>query len=1290
MPTLHLGASANALERRGFQTRIGDRNRSAQVFNARVKAVGELERPRHDPVPEKTQPRPRSLSEIRMGMAAFVGNFASHKKNVEEAERRKKERRQQEEKRRQEAFARVMAMKKRVPEDRLSSNVDMAYAGYFSAWRQETAPPWTADTLRQADAYIAARLIAEGRDLTKITAALEKHSPAAALLTEAAYAENLVARTAERPDVQEQRKEAQERKQERERQRQEQKTRRRGRAADAVGISARRFGRGWGVSFREPDFRRGVLPVALRAQVATEEARLAEMKSKTWGLTLGDDGKMARIVLPDGTDFDTETPWTWKDAGRGLPGHNPAIGGQVKGGAPMTQSRNIDLTPEEQAELAENMPQLLDAIEKGSPVAPAWLANWRSKRTVAEEAREQAAEIQKAVAAAVEAAGPEQVSLAQWCGFPTDMTRCSPFFPMRNNELGERRFLRNYIITSANWGEIRYTGPQLSIYEEDSLMALLAVLDGKSQYRKDGFVCDLPEKFNRELGGFDDVPVVFKDPEDAPIETRKTYTYKGPALPLLRILYGQRTPSKKDYVRLVDSLKLMTVAGCDLSISTGKTKTGKRRAPRITQMSAMLAGVHWDDKKKELTATINPFFYETYLAGRVTLMDVAKRMSLKGLNAKALYRFVQSQRQNPVFVGHFLTLADALNMDREQPAKKIRQLLKAAINELIRQGVLMKKSGFVDADIIKLNRAEDALPQKEKKNELTDEERALYGLMVLAEENTKLAKTTLEALPRELTATLAPVLEDVSKSVADAKTAFVALPDVVQEAEQRMRSASLHAALVGAGVCLSVSLIFGVVFYLWHSGMQEEQATLAAALKSLKAQVATEEARLAEMKSKTWGLTLGDDGKNRFIVLPDGTDFDTETPWTWKDAGRGLPGHNPAIGGQVKGGAPMTQSRNIDLTPEEQAELAENMPQLLDAIEKGSPVAPAWLANWRSKRTVAEEAREQAAEIQKAVAAAVEAAGPEQVSLAQWCGFPTDMTRCSPFFPMRNNELGERRFLRNYIITSANWGEIRYTGPQLSIYEEDSLMALLAVLDGKSQYRKDGFVCDLPEKFNRELGGFDDVPVVFKDPEDAPIETRKTYTYKGPALPLLRILYGQRTPSKKDYVRLVDSLKLMTVAGCDLSISTGKTKTGKRRAPRITQMSAMLAGVHWDDKKKELTATINPFFYETYLAGRVTLMDVAKRMSLKGLNAKALYRFVQSQRQNPVFVGHFLTLADALNMDREQPAKKIRQLLKAAINELIRQGVLMKKSGFVDADIIKLNRAEDALPQKEKKKSTNN
>ncbi len=380
----------------------------------------------------------------------------------------------------------------------------------------------------------------------------------------------------------------------------------------------------------------------------------------------------------------------------------------------MTQSRNIDLSPEEQAELAEKMPRLLEAIAKGSPAAAPWLASWRSKQRVAEEAQGQAEEIRQEVAAAIEASGPEQASLAQWCGFPTDMTRCSPFFPMNPKELGHREYLEDFIITSANWGEIKYTGPKLSTYEEDVLMVLLAILEQQSPYKKQTYAYEGATKYN-EFGSYDSELHVYG--EDLP-GARKTLTYKGPILPLLRLL-GIERPGQTNYKRLLAALKRLTVAGIELSIATGKTKSGKRRAPRITQMSAMLAGVHWDDKKKELTATINPFFYETYMAGRVTLMDVAKRISLKGVISKALYRFVQSHRQNPVYVGHFLTLADVLNMDREQPPKKTRQLLKTAINELIRQGILMKKSGFVDTDIIKLNRAAEALPNQEKKMIIT-------------------------------------------------------------------------------------------------------------------------------------------------------------------------------------------------------------------------------------------------------------------------------------------------------------------------------------------------------------------------------------------------------------------------------------------------------------------------------------------------------------------------------------------------------------------------------------------
>ena len=349
----------------------------------------------------------------------------------------------------------------------------------------------------------------------------------------------------------------------------------------------------------------------------------------------------------------------------------------------------------------------------------------------------------------------------------------------------------------------------------------------------------------------------------------------------------------------------------------------------------------------------------------------------------------------------------------------------------------------------------------------------------------------------------------------------------------------------------------------------------------------------------------------------------------------------------------MTENKTTELTPEEQAQIAEENPALLDALKNGGIAAQAWLAHWRCKRSMNDEASTQAEEIRKEVETATQS---EQASLAQWCGFPTDMTRCSPFFPMNPKDLGHREYLRDIVITAANWGEIKYTGPQLSTYEEDALIALLAILDNTTHY-----------KSVSEADG------------------SKTYTYKGPALPLLKLL-GYARPGKDAYKRLVSALKLLISAVIELSISTGKTKSRKKRAPRYIHLSNMLSGVLWDENKKELSATVNPFFYETYMAGRITLMDVAKRMGLKGAISKALYRFVQSQRNSTVFRGHFLTLADALNINREQPSREVRRLLKTAINELIKNGILKKKSGFIDQDIIQLERALDTFPTKTQKK----
>ena len=348
----------------------------------------------------------------------------------------------------------------------------------------------------------------------------------------------------------------------------------------------------------------------------------------------------------------------------------------------MTEDEFKDLTPEEQAQLAIEKPKLLEAWKSGSLLAKGWITAWRRKQQlIDEEAQDQANAIQNEIATKI---GPEQGSLLTWCGFPTDMTRCSPFFPFNSKELGHREFLRDFVITSANWGDITYSGPQLSIYEEDVLMALLAYLEQVSKERT-----------------------------VAEVEGRKTYTYKGSVLPILRLL-GHKRPGKREYARLLDALNLMTMTGIKLTISSGYTKSGKKKSPRLIQIVNMLSGVLWDEQKKELSATINPFFYESYLVGQSTYIDISKRMSLKGSIAKALYRFVQSHRQNPVFVGHFLTLADSLNLNRAQLPKQVRRLLKTAITELISQGVLQKGSGFVDQDIVKLTRTPTALPTKKR------------------------------------------------------------------------------------------------------------------------------------------------------------------------------------------------------------------------------------------------------------------------------------------------------------------------------------------------------------------------------------------------------------------------------------------------------------------------------------------------------------------------------------------------------------------------------------------------
>ena len=245
------------------------------------------------------------------------------------------------------------------------------------------------------------------------------------------------------------------------------------------------------------------------------------------------------------------------------------------------------------------------------------------------------------------------------CPMPTDLCRVSPFFPMDKASLNLRDYLEGMTITETSWGRISYYGPRLSTYEEDVLMAILALLDDKG---------------NRK---------------EILVDGAKTYTYRGSLLPILRMM--GLADQGKNYARIKTSLRRLTTAALEMEIFK-RSKTGKRKVTK-SDITSILAQFRWDEELQELTITVNPYFFETYIQGSVTRLDVIRRAELKSPIAKALYRFIQSHRDDH-WQGHYLTLASTLNLEETLPNFKKRDRIRAAIRRLIAAKMLTRTSGF--------------------------------------------------------------------------------------------------------------------------------------------------------------------------------------------------------------------------------------------------------------------------------------------------------------------------------------------------------------------------------------------------------------------------------------------------------------------------------------------------------------------------------------------------------------------------------------------------------------------
>lgn len=343
----------------------------------------------------------------------------------------------------------------------------------------------------------------------------------------------------------------------------------------------------------------------------------------------------------------------------------------------------------------------------------------------------------------------------------------------------------------------------------------------------------------------------------------------------------------------------------------------------------------------------------------------------------------------------------------------------------------------------------------------------------------------------------------------------------------------------------------------------------------------------------------------------------------------------------------------ISLTAEEQVLLKAEKPELYAEVERASElseikrqVLQVRVEQWRYMRRMPPEAQALLYPFPEPASAPAEDPLTEQGRLVP---FPVELTRCSPFFPLAKQAMGKRDFMQGELIASTGWGEVRYTGPRLSVFEEDVLLAVLFLVSKPSEYRR------------REQRG-----------------DRFTWAWSGPAFPLLKLM-GYERASKRDYKRLIDALSLLMSAVVELSVSDGRTKSGRKRPPRYILLEHLLERGRWLEEEKVLEVTPNPLLLGR---SRFSLLDVEERLALKGQVAKALYRFIRGQE---VWSGSLMTLAEVLHMDTAQPKFTLRRQLAEAIAELKKHGIVTAAGSFIKGDVVKLT-AKKVILKKSKQK----
>lgn len=237
---------------------------------------------------------------------------------------------------------------------------------------------------------------------------------------------------------------------------------------------------------------------------------------------------------------------------------------------------------------------------------------------------------------------------------PIVMTRVSPFIIISRRDMNKRIF-KHRLILKNSWGRVMIEGEPLTIFDEDILLILLALM---------------------------------KQKDDLHFQTT-----------LYEICKMKGTVVRKDTAGAIWR-SLTKIGKTSVDVEGNEIIGGKKH--KIRGFFHFINGAVLREVTGKINIEMSSYFYEMLAKRLMTYIDLKERLKLRGDVTKALHRFLEGQsdfQKYGVYQLGILKLCNVLNME-DKLLKEQRRQIKNAVAELVDKEYLKKMSGINENDTV--------------------------------------------------------------------------------------------------------------------------------------------------------------------------------------------------------------------------------------------------------------------------------------------------------------------------------------------------------------------------------------------------------------------------------------------------------------------------------------------------------------------------------------------------------------------------------------------------------------